>query len=297
MELSPWSSLLVGHFNAKRTLLPRYILSSAKFVFDDLTVDDCVTVIYPNLTWLQVHGWGVSDARCTDAFQTLSGSNTPKPPPGILAPAVVFLDGMFNEAHIAEALVTSPARFLRGSRGWLERIYQGYNIPGANRDFQWAANATEDTVAVVFPTNTSLGVHSPSTDRSWLADLERLRRYTQVSSGCGTQYRQGCIVPCQFDNIERKQHCGVCEVFKVRAATFTTVAAVPDGLYAFYSEESERDVQLLPATVEAPLLKLVEYITTFGNSSSKGEGQHVPWCLEGGDKHPYVFKTSHLISI
>lgn len=64
----------------------------------------------------------------------------------------MFFDGMFNEAQIAEALVASPARYLR-SRDFLRSRGAINPAPvGVDEGLKWAPDPTGDLVAVVFPT-------------------------------------------------------------------------------------------------------------------------------------------------
>jgi hypothetical protein len=62
-----------------------------------LGLGDCITVIWPNHTWMHEHGWGESDPDCVRAFQSIAAhmdvcdSSTLH---------VAVLDSMFTQAHL-----------------------------------------------------------------------------------------------------------------------------------------------------------------------------------------------------
>lgn len=258
-DASIWSLMNIGHYKVTDALQPVQSYSSSHMQ----KLADCISIIWPNHTWLHNHGWGQSHPDCTTAYEAGRADYC-----GVHSAIVVALDSMFPQAHL-----------LRHGTLSITRAYDKLYDSTFFYRFVESKQVTNPTTTVVVmdyepPANLSAPVFPDGKDpdvlREYLKLAGRLGGTLPDTPGITTddgkymyvsQRSTGCVAPC---NVSRPpihgyaEQCGACYLLQLGSSA---VAAVPMS----YSYDG------FSALVYPALQKLHHYSTQF-------VGKEGPWC-------------------
>lgn len=306
---SPWSVINVGHFMVQDVLTSNLLPTPLR--------QGCVTLLWPNHSWLHDHGWGKSHPQCAEAYSKVKKSplNTYcwAPSHDDLTP-VMALDSMFPQAQVLHGTEQDIMHIL----GYNGSEQQSITNETVALVMLYAGDKLNPAAGPVFPKMGPCG--SSESDR--VARYQLLTDYLQLAGRLSatltsldfdwqhtvwhTQLANGCVAPCtqgamqlypklfqdDFNTTFKDGHCGTCTLLHVGTAT---CAATPISLKQ-YTVLSSSDPwaarKIAPAGVVTALQKLYAYSTQFTDKFSPwycvtSEQNDLPYAYGVGDNITY----------